>query len=377
VNEDHSAYAQRRDRRVARALGGEIELVACGGIGCVDIASLESGAGRPYSVFTPFHRAWIDAPRRAIERAPRQLSAPGVPRKGRPPPARQLGVDANARRIARAAYPGERAAQQQLDAFLRSGVDRYEDLRDIPAARGTSRLSPALHFGCLSPLAMEARLRKRRSAGARALRRQLAWRDFYLHLIHHHPANARIELRPEMRAMRWRNDERGLLAWKRGLTGYPLVDAGMRQLREQGWIHNRARLVVGSFLVKDLLCDWRRGEAHFMRHLLDGDESSNNGNWQWVSSVGADAQPWFRIFSPTRQQRRFDPGGEYVRRWVPELADMPDRWLAEPWRAPEETQREAGCMIGHDYPAPIVDHASARERALQRFGQRGAGAARK
>jgi deoxyribodipyrimidine photo-lyase len=218
---------------------------------------------------------------------------------------------------------------------------------------------------------MEGRLRERRSQGAAALRRQLAWRDFYLHLIHHHPENARREHQARFRRMRWRRDDDELEAWKQGRTGYPLVDAGMRQLAETGWTHNRARLTTASFLTKDLLLDWRLGEAHFMRHLLDGDEANNNGNWPLTASVGADAQPYFRVLNPVRQQQRFDPDGRYVRRWVPELAELPDRWLAEPWKAPEEVQREAGCVIGRDYPEPLVDHDEARNEALARFERQG------
>jgi deoxyribodipyrimidine photo-lyase len=229
-------------------------------------------------------------------------------------------------------------------------------------------LSPGLHFGCVSAREVEARAAERGGAGAEAFRRQLAWRDFYAHVLLHHPGNARRPHQRRYAALEHDDDEQLLRAWQEGRTGYPLVDAGMRQLRAIGWMHNRARLVVGSFLTKDLHLDWRLGEAHFMRCLLCGDEAQNNGNWQWVASVGVDPAPYYRrMFSPARQQRRFDPDGDYVRRWVPELTRVPAERLAEPWTMGEAEQRAAGCVIGRDYPAPIVDHARERRRALERY----------
>jgi deoxyribodipyrimidine photo-lyase len=237
----------------------------------------------------------------------------------------------------------------------------------VLAGAGVSRLSSYLHFGCVSPREVEHRLTG--GAGAAAYRRQLCWREFYAHVIGHHPANARSEFQERYRgSIRWSRAKNRFEAWCEGRTGYPAVDAGMRQLRREGWMHNRARLLVGSFLTKDLGIDWRWGERWFMRRLLDGDEVSNNGNWQWIASVGVDPQPAFRrIFNPTRQQERFDPGGDYVRRYVPELAEVPDDYLAEPWRMPDEVQERARCRIGSDYPAPIVDHAAARRDALDRY----------
>ena len=243
----------------------------------------------------------------------------------------------------------------------------YDGGRDELAGGGVSRLSPYLHFGCVSPREAEHRLPD--GPGAAAYRRQLCWRDFYAHVIGHYPANARSEFQQRYRgSIRWSRAETRFEAWCEGRTGYPTVDAGMRQLRREGWMHNRARLLVGSFLTKDLGIDWRWGERWFMRLLLDGDEASNNGNWQWIASVGVDPQPAFRrIFNPARQQQRFDPAGEYVRRYVPELAEVPDDYLAEPWTMPDHVQEQARCRIGHDYPAPIVDHAIARREALDRY----------
>jgi deoxyribodipyrimidine photo-lyase len=254
-----------------------------------------------------------------------------------------------------------------MSRFLSDGVRAYVEEHDALGTDRTSRLSSYLHLGCLSPRELEARLP--RDAGPDAFRRQLCWRDFYHHVLHHFPRNARSEFQERYRGtIRWSNARRGFAAWCDGRTGFPLVDAGMRQLRREGWMHNRARLVVGSFLTKDLGIDWRWGERHFMRLLIDGDEANNNGNWQWIASVGVDPQPAFRrIYNPARHMERYDPDGDYVRRYVPELRAVPDTHLREPWTMSEELQREVGCVIGADYPAPIVDHAAARREALERY----------
>jgi deoxyribodipyrimidine photo-lyase len=215
-------------------------------------------------------------------------------------------------------------------------------------------LSPYLHHGCVSARELEAGVSGRRTAGRSAFRRQLGWRDFYAHVLEHFPQNARLEYQERYRDLDWADDEGQLDAWREGRTGYPLVDAAMRQLATIGWMHNRARLVAGSFLVKDLGLDWRHVEAHFMRYLLDGDEANNNGNWQWISSVGVDPAPVSRrLYNPMLQQERHDPMGEYVRRWVPELSDVPLANLAKPWEAGRED--------------PIVDHAVERRRTLDAY----------
>jgi deoxyribodipyrimidine photo-lyase len=366
-NEDFTPNARRRDAAVTHALrDAGSDLVLCGGIACADLPSIETTGGGAYRVFTPFHRAWADAPRRPVEPAPRRIRDPGGVPKGRPPTFRELEIGVRERRIAARMDPGELDARRRLAASVRR-ASAYRREHDVMALDGTSRLSAALHFGTISPLEMESRLRARRSPGASAMRRQLAWRDFYLALIRAYPENRALEHQGRFRGFRWGADPVELEAWKQGLTGVPLVDAGMRQLLATGWMHNRARMVAGSFLTKQLLCDWREGEAHFMQLLLDGDQSQNNGNWQWVASVGADAAPYFRILSPVRQQQRFDPDGAYVRRWVPELRGLPERWLAEPWKAPEGVQRSAGCVIGDDYPEPVVDLQHGRDHALARF----------
>jgi deoxyribodipyrimidine photo-lyase len=270
---------------------------------------------------------------------------------------------------------GESLARRALRGFLDGPVVGYADGHDALTGAAVSHLSPYLHFGCVSAREVEHRLGD--DAGSAAFRRQLCWRDFYGHVLGHHPSNAVREFQERHRGMRWSHARTRFAAWCEGRTGYPAVDAGMRQLRREGWMHNRARLLVGSFLTKDLGIDWRWGERWFMRLLLDGDEASNNGNWQWIASVGVDPQPAFkRIFSPSRQQARFDPDGAYVRRYVPELAGVPIVHLAEPWTMAPEVQARAGCRIGRDYPAPIVDHAQARREALDRYRAPTAGAQR-
>jgi deoxyribodipyrimidine photo-lyase len=261
---------------------------------------------------------------------------------------------------------GEAAARVALEAFVGGALERYAAERDRLDVEATSRLSPFLRVGALSPrqlyaavLAEAGRL-PTLAPPAEAFVRQLAWRDFFVQILWQAPQTRWKPLRPPRASVRWRRDPEGLGAWQRGRTGYPVVDAAMRQLAETGFVPNRARLVAASFLVKHLLIDWREGDRWFMRQLLDGDPALNGGNWQWVASVGADAMPAFRIFNPVTQGKRFDPTGEYVRRWVPELAGVTGSRVHTPW--------ELGGVRG--YPPPIVDHDEARRRALGAFGGR-------
>jgi deoxyribodipyrimidine photo-lyase len=363
---DASGFARGRDRRVRAALA-EQGVAVRGHPGTFVIDQIDLPGERTQTVFTPFHRRWLNAARRRPAATPRELPAlPTAIHAGELPSLRALGIREGTL-PPDPAHGGESAARERMDAFLREDVEAYGEGRNELAADRSSRLSPYLHFGCLSPRELERRLPD--SPGGEAFRRQLAWRDFYGHVLRAHPQNARHEFQERYRAtLAWSDDAETLDAWRAGRTGYPLVDAGMRQLLAEGWMHNRARLVVGSFLTKHLGIDWRLGERHFMAHLLDGDEASNNGNWQWIASVGVDPQPVFkRILSPTRQLERFDPDGAYVRRYVPELAGVPAERLAEPWRMSEAEQRRVGCVIGRDYPAPVVDHAAARQAALARY----------
>jgi deoxyribodipyrimidine photo-lyase len=263
--------------------------------------------------------------------------------------------------------PGEGPARDRLERWLGGRIDGYADTRNRMDQDGTSRLSQDLRWGLLSPVEVVAR-----AAGAVEGRRtfvsEIAWREFYAHVLWHNPRVRTEPFRPSSAAIANQRDDAAFDAWASGRTGYPVVDAAMRQLRASGWMHNRARMIAASFLTKDLLLDWRLGEAEFMRHLADGDVASNNGGWQWTASTGTDPQPWFRVFNPVLQGRRFDPDGEYVRRWIPELRRVPVARIHEPWTMSREEQAEAGVVIGREYPAPIVDHAEARDRALAVYG---------
>jgi deoxyribodipyrimidine photo-lyase len=368
VTADVGPYARHRDREVRDALAGvDCELSLHPGLFAVDDpAAIRTAAGQAYTVFTPYHRVWSRAPRRDVLGNPRSLPAPPSRlRPGRIPSLVDLGLEQT---VSDPAPGGEHAGRETLSSFLSDRIGGYRDLHDTLADGGTSMLSPYLHFGCLSAREIEHRLPVDGGAGTSEFHRQLCWREFYAQVLRSFPGNARSEHQARYRGMSWSRSRRRFDAWCEGRTGYPIVDAAMRQLRREGWMHNRGRLIVGSFLTKDLGVDWRWGERWFMRLLLDGDEANNNGNWQWVASVGVDPQPPSRrIFNPARQFERFDPDGVYVRRYVPELERVPVEYLAEPWTMPDSIQQDCGCVIGRDYPEPIVDHAQARRDALARY----------
>jgi len=366
---DVAPYPRARDERVTQALlAAGVRALPQGGAYVVDVSRPRT-PGKPYTVFSPFHRSWHELDRRAVHRAPARLAGlPSALRRGSLPSLDALGVDGAGAAVEPSQEPGEPAARAALAAWLDGPIDRYDERHDSLGDQGTSKLSPYLRWGCLSAAECEARAGRRGGAGAEAWVRQLCWRDFYAHVLLLHPGNAREEFQQRYRGLDWHDDEEAFAAWREGRTGYPLVDAGMRELARTGWMHNRARMVVGSFLTKDLHLDWRLGEAHFEALLLDGEPAQNNGNWQWIASVGVDPAPYFRrMFNPVLQQTKFDPDGTYVRRWVPELRHVPDARLREPWRMSEAEQEAAGCVIGRDYPAPIVEHAVERERAMERY----------
>jgi deoxyribodipyrimidine photo-lyase len=356
---DVSPYARARDRRVTDALrAAGVEPRPHGGNYVVDVSRPRTKSDTPYHVFSPFFRTWRDLPRRELLPAPRRIA--GVD-------ADSVGFDAGQETPAPVAEPGEAAARAAAQQWLDDGVRRYAARHDALDG-GTSMLSPYLRWGCLSPLELEQRAHASRASGPRAWIRQLCWRDFYAHVLLHWPESLEREFQERRRDLEWSADDELREAWQRGETGYPVVDAGMRQLARTGWMHNRARLIVGSFLTKDLHLDWRVGERWFSRLLLDGDPSQNNGNWQWIASVGVDpAPPFRRMYNPTLQGRRFDPAGAYVRAHVPELADVPAHRLFEPWTMTDAEQRDSGCVIGRDYPAPVVDHQEERKVALARY----------
>lgn len=312
VSEDVSAYAQEREQRLRTALGGgRIELEVFPGVTVVPPGDLAPAGGDHYKVFTPYWRRWREQPRRDVLSAPERLELPAGVEPGMVPGAEEL---VRGRTAPELPTGGETAGRRRLEEWLDTGLARYEELADIPAADATSRLSPYLHFGCVSPGEVVARALEHE--GAEPFVRQLCWRDFNHQLLAARPETAWEDFRP--RDVVWRDDEEALAAWREGRTGYPLVDAGMRQLLREGFVHNRVRLVTGSFLTKHLGIDWRRGAEHFFEHLVDGDVANNTGNWQWVAGTGTDTRPYRRL-SPQRQAERFDPDGEYVRRYVAEL----------------------------------------------------------
>ena len=339
MTEDASAFAQRRERLLRERL--DVRVVASS-TSMVGVDELRTSSGGSYRVFTPYWRAWRRAPRRAVVEPPHIRLPSGIDLGELP----DLSAGESAARV----RGGEREGRRRLERFLADGLAGYVDRADDLAADATSRLSPYLHFGCVSPLELA-----HRAAGSDAFTRQLCWRDFFLQLLAAAPSSETHDFRP--RRAPWRDDAEALEAWKAGRTGYPIVDAGMRQLREEGWLPNRPRLIVGSFLTKTLGVDWRHGAAHFDELLVDGDVASNTGNWQWVAGTGADTRG-NRILNPLRQADRFDAAGDYVRRHVPELSEVVGRAVHRPWLLDP----------GVDYPERIVDHddAAARFRAAAR-----------
>jgi deoxyribodipyrimidine photo-lyase len=340
---------------------------------------LTNKAGKPFRVFTAYWRTVLagGGPASPLS-APRSLRFHRLPRHFKLQPIALAELDLQPRAPdwadgLRAHWePGESSARARLRHFLRAPLRDYPIDRDRPDRHGTSRLSPYLAFGNISVRQVWHSARKsvdahRSRATTRPLEKflaELGWREFNYHILYHHPDLAERNFQSRFELLRWRKDARALRAWQRGLTGYPLVDAGMRELWTTGWMHNRVRMVTASFLVKHLLIDWRSGERWFWDTLVDADPASNAANWQWVAGSGADAAPYFRIFNPTLQGEKFDPEGRYVRRWVPELAHLPARVIHKPWKASAAQLAAAGVRLGKTYPHPIVDHDRARTRAL-------------
>ncbi len=343
VADDVSDFARRRaDTLVAEAKAAGIEVHRHPGLTVVPSGSVTPAASNLYQVFTPYHRAWLAAAWRSAVSAPQEVAVPdGIAGVAIPAPA-ALVDGAPSPEVAPG---GEGPARARLDTWVPRDLARYADRHDDLPGDATSRISPYLHFGCISPLEVANRLRSHE--GGDALVRQLCWRDFYHQVLAARPDAAWRDFKD--RGDTWHDDPEGLAAWKDGRTGYPVVDAGMRQLRREGFVHNRARMIVASFLTKDLLIDWREGAAHFLDWLVDGDLANNNLNWQWTAGTGTDANP-HRVFNPTRQGLRFDPRGDYVRRYVPELASVDGKAVHDP---DAETRARLG------YPPPIVDHAEA------------------
>lgn len=331
--------------------------------------------GTPFKVFTPFWKACLAAPDPPLPLAvPRTM--PALEHHPQTLSLEELRLEPQMKwveGILSAWSFGEEAAQQAMHRFLKSGIAGYSKERERPDRVGSSRLSPYLHHGELSPRTVWHRVSRwgekhpdvRESADAYL--RELIWREFAYHLLFHFPETVRLPLRSEFSRFPWKGDPNRLVAWQKGRTGYPLVDAGMRELWATGWMHNRVRMIVASFLTKDLLINWREGARWFWDTLVDADLANNTFGWQWTAGCGADAAPFFRIFNPSSQGQRFDPEGRYVRRWVPELGKLPDKWIHRPWEAPASVLKEAGVTLGKDYPKPLVDHQTARAEALEAY----------
>ncbi len=378
-NRLYDAASIKRDKRIKKDLQ-DSDLVAESFNGSLlhEPWTIETNAGDPYRVFTPFWKAILAlGDPNSGKGTPDQLTPPDDP------------VDSNsldgwsllptnpdwAGGLRDMWKPGEDAARDSLRTFHKSALMDYADDRDIPGTPGTSMLSPYLHFGEISPRQVWHATRfwaddegsNAASGAAQAYLREIGWREFNHHLLFHFPDLPTDNVNERFDDFPWEDDADALAAWQKGRTGYPIVDAGMRELWETGWMHNRVRMVVASFLVKHLRIHWRQGEEWFWDTLVDADPANNAGNWQWVAGCGFDAAPYFRIFNPILQGEKFDTDGRYVRRWVPEVADLPDKYLHKPWEAPADVLEDAGVRLGETYPSPIVDHKTARQAALDAY----------
>jgi deoxyribodipyrimidine photo-lyase len=355
---------RERDRIVAARLHVPLELME--GELLRPPGTLRTAAGLPYSVFTPFSRRFLsEEPPPAPRAAPKRL--PKLPSDVRTasaslPNLEALGLTRNPMVI----RGGESAAKKRLSGFVRATVADYSQTRDQLGIAGTSRLSADLKFGCLSARQVWAAVERANAneRERRAFLRQLIWREFAHGTLWDRPSVLRLPFQRRFLGFPWRWDESEWCAWVNGGTGYPIVDASARQLLSEGFVHNRARMISASFLTKHLLIDYRRGEAHYLKYLVDGDWAQNNLGWQWAAGTGCDAQPYFRVFNPVAQGEKFDAQGGYVRRWVPELAALPDRFIHRPWEAPAAVLLGAKVELGVNYPLPVVAHAAARERYL-------------
>jgi deoxyribodipyrimidine photo-lyase len=360
---DISPYAMERDSRVKQRL--PLRLVP--GVTIHPVENVHKSDGTPYTVFTAYRRMWqkLPSPGKPYP-APERLSAP-------PLHLLNLGVPDKPAQPADTMFPaGEAEARRRLDAFCDSPLYQYAEDRNRLDLDGTSKLSPYLRFGMLSArqaawaihLADEQASDAASRQSVESWMNELIWREFFASILYHYPFVRETAFRSNMRGINWRDDEASFSAWAEGRTGFPVVDAGIRQMKATGWMHNRARMITASFLTKDLVINWQAGERFFMEHLLDGDPASNNGGWQWVAGTGTDAVPYFRIFNPVLQGKKYDPRGTYVRYWVRELVAVPDEYIHTPWKMPGDLQKKLGCVIGKDYPAPIVDRTMSRERVI-------------
>ncbi len=362
--------AAERDARIQRVLQGQgLEVKVFNATLLIEPEQVRNQSGKPFRVFTPFwkHLRTLPLETPVHTRTSALLAPAKVPRSESIDSLGLLPRIAWDKEFPRHWDPTLAGAANALHTFVKQAVGSYREQRNVPGVEGTSRLSPYLHWGQLSPRQVWAAVHaagEQDGGGGHTFLSEVAWREFAYHLLQHFPDSPEQAMKPAFRTFPWQPDEAQLLAWQQGQTGYPLVDAGMRQLWQTGWMHNRVRMVVASFLVKHQLQPWQEGARWFWDTLVDADLASNTMGWQWVAGCGADAAPYFRIFNPVTQGEKFDPQGDYVRRFVPQLARLPTEFIHQPWLAPREVLAAAGVTLGKNYPLPVIDHRIGRERAL-------------
>ncbi|MCC7446687.1 MAG: deoxyribodipyrimidine photo-lyase [Anaerolineae bacterium] len=374
-NRDYSPYAARRDTQVSEALNSAGYVArSFKDLVIHEADEVVSKQGKPYGVYTPFRKAWTILPKSTPMNMPQleRLAVLDNLTRLPIPTAQALGCTQVPHPIVE---PGEQAAIRQLESFMDEAIYHYDDQRNTLGIDGSAIISPYLRWGMISPRAcywaaqqaLQQTNHKSERQSVSLWIGELIWREFFYQVLAINPHSVRQNFKAQYDRLAWDNNPDHLQAWMEGQTGYPIVDAAVRQMTQTGWMHNRARLIVASFLCKDLLIDWRQGEAVFMRGLLDGDVANNVGNWQWSAGTGTDAAPYFRVFNPTTQGQKFDPDGVYIRRYVPELAAVPNESIHEPAQLTRVQQERYGCVIGRDYPAPIVNHEEQRDRALAMY----------
>ena len=371
ANHDYEPQARDRDTAVERALGADgIAFRSFKDQVVFEKDEVLTGAGTPFSVYTPYKNAWLKKVDDFYLKAypvEKYLGALAAPPARTLPSLQDIGFEPT--NLSELGIPAGMSGAENLFREFLPRIGEYRERRDFPAVKGPSYLSVHLRFGTISIRRLAREAIRRDSEGAQTWLSELVWRDFYFQILHHHPRVVDRAFKPEYDAVVFENDPGKFAAWCEGRTGYPIVDAAMRQLNRTGYMHNRLRMIAASFLVKDLHVDWKQGERYFAEQLNDFDLSANNGGWQWAASTGCDAQPYFRIFNPVTQSERFDKDGRFIRRYVPELAKVPSKHIHAPWLLPPLEQQAAGCVIGRDYPAPVVEHDRARKRALEMYGK--------
>jgi deoxyribodipyrimidine photo-lyase len=370
-NRRYESQARQQDSEVKRALTEQgLQVISCRGNYLLEPWELTNKSGDPYKVFTPFARAFMQGlgPIESMKPPQRLSKLPSGVTGLTVSDLNLLPTHSWYQTLAQNWQPGEGAAITQLKSFAKSTLEVYHKQRDFPATAGTSRLGPHLHFGEISPRYIWRYLdHYHAEKDIETFQRQLVWREFANYSLFHFPTLPEQPIKVEFSRFPWSTSKRRLAAWQQGRTGFPIVDAGMRELWNTGWMHNRVRMIVGSFLVKNLRIHWYEGESWFWDTLVDADLPNNSMGWQWVAGCGIDAAPYFRIFNPTLQSEKFDPDGQYLRQWLPELAGLPTKWLHAPDQAPQEVLVDAGVQLGHNYPRPIIDYKQSRQEALAAY----------